>query len=155
LFRHSLATLAYRTLRTVQNAPAGFATFDAGHGNRAPVQLLAHLSDLCEWSATLVEGAPRWNPAEPLEWEDEKMRFFRTLTALDKAVEQHQPGLDVLLPLMQGPLSDAFTHTGQLAQLRRLTGSPMRSEVYLKADIAIGRTTHLQPSPRVPFKTGA
>ena len=30
--------------------------------------------------------------------------------------------------MLQGPFSDAMTHAGQLAMLRRLHGSPVRSE---------------------------
>ena len=37
--------------------------------------------------------------------------------------------------LLQGPFSDAMTHAGQLALLRRLAGSPVRPENFIAADI--------------------
>ena len=37
--------------------------------------------------------------------------------------------------LLQGPLSDAMTHAGQLAMLRRLAGFPVPPENFIFADI--------------------
>jgi hypothetical protein len=44
--------------------------------------------------------------------------------------------------LVQGPIADALTHVGQITLMRRLAGSPIRGENYLRADIA--------PGPRWP-----
>ncbi|MCV5942504.1 hypothetical protein OFN64_38105, partial [Escherichia coli] len=57
---------------------------------------------------------------------------------------------DLLLRLLQGPLSDAMTHIGQLAQLRRLAGSPVRGENFTKADIRTGHVDADQPDPVSP-----
>ena len=43
-----LATLAYRTRGALKGAPAGFASFSAGHGVRTPQQLLRHTNELLE-----------------------------------------------------------------------------------------------------------
>jgi hypothetical protein len=53
--------------------------------------------------------------------------------------------------LFQGPISDALTHIGQIAVLRRQHGSPVRSEVYAKADIAAGRVGSEQPKSAFEF----
>ena len=37
--------------------------------------------------------------------------------------------------LLQGPFSDAMTHAGQLAMLRRLGGAPVAPENFVVADI--------------------
>jgi hypothetical protein len=37
--------------------------------------------------------------------------------------------------ILQGPFSDAMTHAGQLALLRRLAGSPVPPENFVKANI--------------------
>jgi hypothetical protein len=42
--------------------------------------------------------------------------------------------------LFQGPIADALTHVGQLAMLRRVAGTPIRSENYSVAAIVAGRT---------------
>ena len=52
--------------------------------------------------------------------------------------------------LLQGPLADAMTHAGQLAMLRRLSGSPVPAENFLKAEIDIRNLGAEQPTPRAP-----
>jgi hypothetical protein len=52
--------------------------------------------------------------------------------------------------LFQGPISDVLTHIGQLAIMRRQALSPVKSEVYARADIAPGRVGVDQP--KSPFE---
>ena len=47
----------------------------------------------------------------------------------------------------KAPIADALTHTGQLAMLRRISGSPIRGENYYAAAIATGQVGPDQPSP--------
>jgi hypothetical protein len=52
--------------------------------------------------------------------------------------------------LLQGPLSDAMTHVGQLAMLRRIAGAPIHAENFFKADIRAGQVGEEQPAPVSP-----
>jgi hypothetical protein len=52
--------------------------------------------------------------------------------------------------LLQGPLSDATAHTGQLLLLRRFAGSPVPAENFKMADIRIGAEGPNQPEPIAP-----
>ena len=52
--------------------------------------------------------------------------------------------------LLQGPLADAMTHAGQLAILRRLSGSPVPAENFMKAEISRDNLGPDQPAPRAP-----
>ena len=81
LLRHTLATLAYRTARAIEGAPATFADFN-GAGRR-PVQILAHMGDLLHWALSLAQGNQRWQDSQPLAWAQEQQRFFDALTAFD------------------------------------------------------------------------
>ena len=54
--------------------------------------------------------------------------------------------------LFQGPIADALTHVGQLTLLRRLSGSPVRGENYLRAEIAAGRVGPEQVPPKGEFE---
>jgi hypothetical protein len=54
--------------------------------------------------------------------------------------------------LLQGPVTDALTHAGQLAMMRRLSGSPIRGENFVVADIQVGRVGADQPAAVQPFK---
>ena len=52
--------------------------------------------------------------------------------------------------LLQGQFSDAMTHAGQLAMLRRLHGAPVRSENFIHANISPDNLTADQPDPAAP-----
>ena len=52
--------------------------------------------------------------------------------------------------LLQGPLSDAMTHTGQLAMLRRLAGVPVPPENFIVAEIEPERLGIEQAEPVSP-----
>ncbi len=154
LLRHTLATLAYRAAKTLRECPAGFADFrigDGSGGTRSPVEILAHMGDLFDWALTQALGQERWNSAAPLPWAQECERFFAVLTKFDDflasdAVLQRPAAL-----LFQGPIADALTHTGQIAQLRRMAGSPVRGESYARALIEVGRTGADQAPPKIEF----
>ena len=78
-------------------------------------------------------------------------RFFAGLAAVDRALSG---GPNCQLPLeklFQGPLADAFTHIGQIAQLRRMAGAPVKGENYVLADIEAGRVGPEQWAPRREF----
>jgi hypothetical protein len=149
LLRHTLATLAYRTVRALENAPASFANFDGA--GRTPAQILAHMGDLFDWALSMAEGKPAWHNSQPLAWAEEQKRFFGTLGAFDaflaSPAESHAPAER----LFQGPVADALTHTGQLAMLRRLAGAPIGGENYYVAAIAAGQVDATQPAPVKPF----
>ena len=149
LLRRTLAALAYRTARALENAPASYATFD-GAGRR-PVQILAHMGDLLRWSLSMAQGNPAWRASEPLAWPEEQQRFYDALAALDAFLASSAPLQAPVERLMQGPIADALTHTGQLAMLRRLAGSPTRGENFYIAAIAIGQVGPAQPAPVQPF----
>jgi hypothetical protein len=77
-------------------------------------------------------------------------RFFALLHELSEQLEKR------LLPdgraeqLLQGPLSDAMTHAGQLALLRRLNGSPIAPESFFEAAIHPDRLGADQATPKSP-----
>ena len=150
LFRHTLATLAYRAARALENAPESFAGFDGA--GRTPLQVLAHMGDLFDWALTMAEGNQRWHNSEPLPWADEQSRFFAVLRAFDAYLTSGEQIHAPLERLFQGPVADALTHVGQLAMLRRLAGCPIRGENYYVAEIATGSLSADQAAPVKPFK---
>jgi len=146
MLRHTVATLAYRAAKTMRGAPDSFADFRPGPTSSTPVRIVAHMGDLFDWALTMVQGDVKWHNSEPLPWPDECARFFAALKRFDDALANSAdaggPGAPIgfeLTRIFQGPIADAFTHTGQLAMLRRLHGCPMKGESYARADIVIGR----------------
>ena len=150
LLRHLLASLAYRAARALEGAPDHFAGF-AGAG-RMPVQILAHMGDLLDWTLTAAVGKEQWHASQPSVWKEETQRFFQSLGALDAFLASGGPMQAPIERLIQGPVTDAFTHVGQLAMLRRLSGSPTRGENFFVAEIAPGQVGADQPVPVQPFK---
>ncbi|MFL5330115.1 MAG: hypothetical protein ACJ8C4_14530 [Gemmataceae bacterium] len=151
LLRHAVAALSYRAARACENAPPNFAEVRASESTRTAGAILCHMGDLFDWAAKLALGKHEWKPAEPLPWEREVNRFFTTLGRFDAILAEGQLACSAE-KLLQGPISDALTHVGQLAMLRRLAGSPMIGESYFGADISVGHITPQLPAPAAPFK---
>jgi hypothetical protein len=149
LLRHTLATLAYRATRALENAPESFAGFDSA--GRRPAQILAHMGDLLHWALSIALGSPAWRDSEPLSWPAEQQRFFAALSAFDALLASSAPLQAPCERLFQGPIADALTRVGQLAMLRRLAGAPTRGENFYVASIAVGQVSPAQPSPIKTF----
>ena len=149
LLRHTLATLAYRGGKTLRGAPADFAQFRAGPGTRTPGEILAHIGDLLDWALSFVKGKQEWRASAPQAWNQDVARFFAALEALDKQLTE--PLSVPAEKLFQGPIADALTHDGQIALLRRMAGSPVRPENYMRADISVGRVGADQTPPTMEF----
>jgi hypothetical protein len=150
LLRHTLATLAYRAARALDGAPDRFAGFDGA--GRTPVQILAHMGDLFDWALSIAVGKEEWHRAQPRAWAAEKQRFFQALGTFDSFVASGAEIHGSIERLMQGPVADALTHVGQLAMLRRLSGTPTHGESFYDAAIVVGRVGADQPAAVRPFK---
>jgi hypothetical protein len=79
-------------------------------------------------------------------------RFFGALQALDERLASHDALGYSAEKIFQGPLADAFTHTGQIAMLRRMAGAPVRGENYFQAEIVAGRVGTEQAPPKREFE---
>jgi len=151
LFRHTLATLAYRSGKVLRDAPPNFETFDTGAGVRKPAQILAHLGDLLDWALSMAIGKREWHDSKPLAWNDEVVRFSAALKRFDDFLASDQPIHASVERLFQGPVADALTHVGQIAILRRMADTPVKGENYFVADIAVGRVSLDQAKAKKEF----
>lgn len=138
LFRHLLATLAYRGGLAVSDAPEDFAAFRVNETTRTPGELLAHIGDLLEGSLYLVKGELVYLTSAPLPWGEEVARFFSAVKEFDSYLATGAPLACPLEKLIQGPIGDALTHVGQIVMLRRMAGKPVRAEAYFTAEIVAG-----------------
>lgn len=145
--RHTLATLAYRASKTIRDAPDGFSGFRPAEGSRSAGEILAHMCDLMDWVLTQARGRERWRNSKPREWQEDADRFFSGLTAFDEYLASGAAMKIAPERAFQGAVADAFTHTGQIAMLRRLAGARVRAENYSRAKIAAGRTGQSQQKP--------
>lgn len=109
------------------------------------------MGDLFAWALSSVQGRERWQNAEVRPWAEEKARFFAALTAFDAYLGGAEPVHAELEKLLQGPVTDAISHVGQLAMMRRLAGYKIPGENYFIAEIAAGRTGADQAEPVQSF----
>jgi hypothetical protein len=148
---HFLAVLAYRTQKAVRDAPPNFGRFEPPSGIRPPKELVRHTTSVLGYARTFfIGGEYRAVPLESLEAEIE--RFHAMIADLGHHLESGTELRANMSPerLLQGPFSDAMTHAGQLALLRRLAGSPIRPENFIFADIDAARLGSAQAAPVSP-----
>lgn len=150
LLRHFLAALAYRTQKALRFAPASFGAFRAASDVRTPAELVRHMTSVLGYARTRFIGGT-YRP-EPLPtFEEEIARFHATIGHLSTHLRQGDPLIETTPEqLLQGPFSDAMTHAGQLALLRRLAGSPVPPENFIAAAIDTENTGPDQASPVSP-----
>ena len=150
LLQHFLAALAYRTQKALRGAPDSFADFRAGPTSRTPKELVWHMTGVIGYARTMLHGG-RFTPPELPTFAEEIARFHDTLASL--SADFVNASLTARISdqqFLQGPLSDAMTHAGQLAMLRRLAGSPVASENFIFAEVRADNVTANQPDPAAP-----
>jgi hypothetical protein len=150
LLQHFLAALAYRTQKALRGASDSFASFRAGEKVRTPHELVCHMNSVLGYATTFFVGGSYGVPQLPT-FVDEVERFHSTLTYLAGLIAK-ESSWDRISPeqLLQGPLSDAMTHAGQLAMLRRLAADPVAPENFVFAEINVTNLTSDQPQPASP-----
>ena len=150
LLRHFLAALAYRTQKALRGAPRDFGDFCVAANVRTPHELVWHMTGVIGYARTMLHGGA-FTPVRLAAFPDEVARFHDTLAALH--ADFGNTSLEAAISderFLQGPLADAMTHAGQLAMLRRLAGSPVASEDFIKAAIDTSNVGPEQPDPVAP-----
>lgn len=151
LLTHFLAALAYRTQKALRDAPPAFGSFRVTSGVRTSAELVRHMTSVLGYARTHFIGGRYW--PEALESLDEEVERFHEMLGM---LAQHLRNGDALLDgmteerLLQGPFSDAMTHAGQLALLRRLAGAPVPPENFIVAEIEPDRLGPNQARPVSP-----
>jgi hypothetical protein len=150
LLQHFLAALAYRTQKALRGAPSEFADFRAGTHVRTPHELVWHMTGVIGYARTMLQGG--WfAPPRLATFEEEIARFHDTLAALREDFANTTLTAQISdEQFLQGPLSDAMTHAGQLAMLRRLAGSPVASENFIFATVRTDNVSADQAEPAAP-----
>lgn len=138
LFRHLVATVAYRGGLAISETPENFSAFRVNETTRTPGELLAHICDLLEGAQYLVKGELVYLASEPRSWADDVARFFCAVKEFDSHLASGASLACPMEKLIQGPIGDALTHVGQIVMLRRMAGKPIRVEAYFTAEIVPG-----------------
>lgn len=151
MFRHCIATMAYRAVKILRDIPENFSTFHFDGKSRTPVEILAHMGDLIDWALSMAKGKSVWHGSVSQDWDGEVARFYDSVKQFDTYLASGGMISCPLEKLFQGPIADALTHIGQLAMLRRIAGVPIRGENYFVADIIVGRVGPEKSKPRKEF----
>ena len=150
LLQHFLAALAYRAQKALRGAPGDFADFAVGSKVRTPHELVWHMTGVIGYARTMLHGGSFAPPRIPA-FTGEVERFHETVGALHRDFADDALTASITdEQFLQGPLSDAMTHVGQLAMLRRLHGEPVASENFIFARIDASNTSRNQADPAAP-----
>jgi hypothetical protein len=152
LLRHFLAALAYRTQKAIRGAPAEFAEFRAPHLARTPHELIRHMDSVLGYARTFLIGGTYRPPVLP-SFEESVAHYHGVLEDLARHLEAGTEFSGITAEkMLQGPFSDAMTHVGQLAMLRRIAGCPVPPENFIFATITPENLSVDQAEPVSPDK---
>jgi len=150
LLIHFLAALAYRTAKALHGAPADFGFFRTLPKSRTPHELIRHMDSVLGYARTFLIGGS-YRPPEYEHFQDAVTHFHETLADLAGNLQQGAELHGITEEqLLQGPFSDAMTHAGQLALLRRLAGNPVPPENFVFAKVSTENLGPDQPAPARP-----
>ena len=150
MLRHFLAALAYRTQKALREADPDFASFDAGNGVRTPHELICHMRSVLGYARTFFIGGEYARPV-PADFVADVITFHKMLEDLSDRLAANEPLIGITEEaLLQGPFSDAMTHAGQIAMLRRLHGEAVPPENFIMADISAANVSPNQAPPVSP-----
>jgi hypothetical protein len=150
MLRHFLAALAYRTQKALRDAPEGFGDFKAGLMVRTPHELVQHMDSVLGYARTYFVGGS-YRPRIHAEFRAAIEDFHLVVEDLARHLETGTEFKGITPEVMlQGPFSDAMTHAGQLALLRRLAGCPVAPENFIFAKITPENLGKDQPLPASP-----
>jgi hypothetical protein len=104
------------------------------------------MSDVLGYARMTFSGG-QWRAHTLPTFDDEIERFHQQLELLGHSIASEEFTEFSPDQLLQGPIADSMTHVGQLAMLRRLSGSPIPPENFIVADIETGNVGPDQAPP--------
>ncbi len=150
MLRHFLAALAYRTQKAIRGSSPDFPQYRAAPQVRTPQELVHHMTSVIGYAATFFAGGA-YRPEPLATFAAEVERFHEMLAQLDTHIANPRGWATITArQLLQGPLSDAMTHAGQLAILRRLSGDPVPPENFIFANVSSDNLGPEQAPPAAP-----
>src|SRR5260370_1397294 len=106
-------------------APPQFGSSRAAPKFRTPLELVRHMDSVLGYARTRFIGGS-YRPPELTDFQATVVHFHEVLADLGRHLVDGSEFHGITAEqLLQGPFSDAMTHAGQLAMLRRLAGSPL------------------------------
>ena len=133
---HALSTLEYRAAKSIEDCPSNYSTARVSAEHWSAQETLSHMTDVLRWAHSITQGQESWELGPEVAWPEQVAKFRRTIRELKKSIAETELDTETQMRLLQGPIADVLTHTGQLATLRRLAGAPVPGENFFRAPIA-------------------
>ncbi len=150
LLCHFLASISYHVQKALRGAPQGFESFRVAPKSRSPQELVMHIESVLGYARTFFLGGTYRNRLLPT-MNEQVLQLHETLHELVELLSQGRVLNQITEEqLLQGPLSDAMTHVGQISYLRRPYGSPVPSENFIYATIGMDNVGPDQAMPERP-----
>src|SRR5215472_16332392 len=110
------------------------------------------MDSVLAYARTFVLGGS-YRPPDPADFAAAIEQFHEVLANLARHLAERTEFHGITAEqFLQGPFSDAMTHAGQLALLRRLAGSPVPPENFIFAEVRATNLSSDQPLPARPNK---
>ena len=120
----------------VKDQEESFGEFSLGSGTRTTSEIINHMYDVLHATRVFIEEE-RFIKERPdvLSFSEEVKRFSGEFELIDKALSGNELPVPYAKRLIQGPISDVFTHIGQLSMMSRMNGKPKDWEDFSAAQI--------------------
>ena len=135
LLRHTVATIRYRFLKSIENRNEDYGFSSLGHGSRTPLEIIDHMIHVIRFAILQTEKMDYKELSFEKDIEHSAVQFEQVLSDIDNVFSEHEIDLSLSKKLLQGPLADVLTHIGQLSMLSRIFADPVKGENYFVAKI--------------------
>ena len=132
---HLIDTIIFRFKKATEHRNDSYYDLSLGKEVRTPLQILDHMLDLTDYTMYILSDA-KAGQREHSSWDESATRFIHNLGELKAFLQREMIEDDRIKRVIQGPLSDALTHVGQLAMMSRLNDTPVSKINYSKADLS-------------------
>jgi len=139
--------LGFRFYWATEGLTEADLNYEPGNDGRPPKDVLRHIYGLVSLTLNTVKGEPNVRPAPELNltWEEQRIETLKNLKAASDILKSDSPPfaneMNIIFQreeksnefplwnLLNGPLSDAIYHTGQIVAFRRSSGNPINPNI--------------------------
>lgn len=133
---HLIKTILYRYFIATGHADQHYGEFEIGKGVKCPNAIIHHMRDLVLESLQICKTG-KWDTQQaPVgDFETENKLFLTSTLSLLEYSEKSPISEPTQKKLIQGPLSDALNHIGQLSMISRLQDKHVSGQNYSRVDL--------------------
>ncbi|MEJ7691749.1 hypothetical protein [Daejeonella sp.] len=136
MLAQAIKSIEYRFIKSTISSKEGFGEFKISPQTRTPVEIMNHMFDLARKTKTMVtEGHFNVPAVEISGFSEERERLLNEIKVLTLVISESEIDLDIAKKLLQGPVMDMATHTGQIAMLNGIHGNKIPGESFYDVEM--------------------